>query len=182
MSRPHRLSPGYVGHEDGGQLTESVRRHPYSVLLFDELEKAHPTCGAFLLQIMEDGVLTDAHGKRADFRNTVIVMTSNVGGERLSAGAAQAFPRERPPTRLRPPLSSGNFARSSGRSFSTGWMRSSASAPWARERWTPLPGNSCPASPSAWPPLGWTFPSDQAIRLLAQKGLDPGTAPVPSAG
>ncbi|MFQ9859779.1 MAG: AAA family ATPase, partial [Evtepia gabavorous] len=91
MSRLTGSPPGYVGHEDGGQLTESVRRHPYSVLLFDELEKAHPDVWSLLLQIMEDGVLTDAHGKRADFRNTVIVMTSNVGGERLSAGTPLGF-------------------------------------------------------------------------------------------
>ena len=83
--------PGYVGHEEGGQLTEAVRRHPYSVLLFDELEKAHPDVWSLLLQIMEDGVLTDAHGKRTDFRNTVIVMTSNVGGERLSTGTPLGF-------------------------------------------------------------------------------------------
>ena len=83
--------PGYVGHEEGGQLTEAVRRHPYSVLLFDELEKAHSDVWGLLLQIMEDGVLTDAHGKRTDFRNTVVVMTSNVGGERLSAGTTLGF-------------------------------------------------------------------------------------------
>lgn len=80
-----------MGHEEGGQLTEAVRRHPYSVLLFDELEKAHPDVWSLLLQIMEDGVLTDAHGKRTDFRNTVIVMTSNIGGERLSAGTPLGF-------------------------------------------------------------------------------------------
>ena len=83
--------PGYVGHEEGGQLTEAVRRHPYSVLLFDELEKAHPDVWSLLLQIMEDGVLTDAHGRRADFRNTILVMTSNVGGERLAAGTPLGF-------------------------------------------------------------------------------------------
>ncbi|MDO4516670.1 MAG: ATP-dependent Clp protease ATP-binding subunit [Bacillota bacterium] len=81
--------PGYVGHEEGGQLTEAVRRHPYSVLLFDELEKAHPDVWNLFLQIMEDGVLTDAHGRPTDFRNTVIVMTSNVGG--LSAGTPLGF-------------------------------------------------------------------------------------------
>ena len=63
MSRLTGSPPGYVGHEEGGQLTEAVRRHPYSVLLFDELEKAHPDVWSLLLQIMEDGVLTDAHGR-----------------------------------------------------------------------------------------------------------------------
>jgi ATP-dependent Clp protease ATP-binding subunit ClpC len=81
MSRLTGSPPGYVGHEDGGQLTEAVRRRPYAVLLFDELEKAHPDVWNLLLQIMEDGILTDSHGKRADFRNTVIVMTSNVGAQ-----------------------------------------------------------------------------------------------------
>lgn len=83
--------PGYVGHEEGGQLTEAVRRHPYSVVLFDELEKAHPDVWNLLLQVMEDGVLTDAQGRRTDFRNTVLVMTSNVGGERLRAGTPTGF-------------------------------------------------------------------------------------------
>ena len=78
--------PGYVGHEEGGQLTEAVRRHPYSVLLFDELEKAHPDVWNLLLQIMEDGILTDSQGRRASFGSTVLIMTSNVGGEALSTG------------------------------------------------------------------------------------------------
>lgn len=91
MSRLTGSPPGYVGHEEGGQLTEAVRRHPYSVLLFDELEKAHPDVWSLLLQIMEDGVLTDAHGRRADFRNTILVMTSNVGGQRLATGTPLGF-------------------------------------------------------------------------------------------
>lgn len=83
--------PGYVGHEEGGQLTEAVRRHPYSVLLFDELEKAHPDVWNLLLQIMEDGILTDAQGRRASFGSTVLIMTSNVGGEALSTGVPLGF-------------------------------------------------------------------------------------------
>jgi ATP-dependent Clp protease ATP-binding subunit ClpB len=71
--------PGYVGYEEGGQLTEQVRRHPYSVILFDEIEKAHPDVFNVLLQILEDGRLTDGKGRTVDFRNTVLVMTSNVG-------------------------------------------------------------------------------------------------------
>jgi ATP-dependent Clp protease ATP-binding subunit ClpB len=71
--------PGYVGYEEGGQLTEQVRRHPYSVVLFDEIEKAHPDVFNVLLQILEDGRLTDGKGRTVDFRNTVLVMTSNVG-------------------------------------------------------------------------------------------------------
>jgi len=83
--------PGYVGHEEGGQLTEAVRQRPYAVLLFDELEKANPQVWGLLLQVMEDGILTDSQGKRADFRNTVLIMTSNVGGEKLSAGTPPGF-------------------------------------------------------------------------------------------
>jgi ATP-dependent Clp protease ATP-binding subunit ClpC len=71
--------PGYVGFEDGGQLSERIRRKPYSVLLFDEIEKAHPDVFNILLQVLDDGHITDAHGRRVDFKNTVIIMTSNVG-------------------------------------------------------------------------------------------------------
>src|SRR5690606_29559422 len=71
--------PGYVGYDEGGQLTEKVRRKPYSVVLFDEVEKAHPEVFNILLQVLEDGRLTDGKGRTVDFRNTVIIMTSNVG-------------------------------------------------------------------------------------------------------
>lgn len=76
--------PGYVGHDDGGQLTDRVRRRPYSVVLFDEIEKAHPDVWNLLLQIMEDGRLTDSRGRQVDFRNTVIIMTGNVGARHLA--------------------------------------------------------------------------------------------------
>ncbi|HYL61196.1 MAG TPA: ATP-dependent chaperone ClpB [Candidatus Methylomirabilis sp.] len=79
VSRLIGAPPGYVGYEEGGQLTERVRRHPYSVILFDEIEKAHPDVFNILLQILEDGRLTDGKGRTVDFRNTVLVMTSNVG-------------------------------------------------------------------------------------------------------
>jgi ATP-dependent Clp protease ATP-binding subunit ClpB len=79
VSRLTGAPPGYVGYEEGGQLTEQVRRHPYSVVLFDEIEKAHPDVFNVLLQILEDGRLTDGKGRTVDFRNTVLVMTSNVG-------------------------------------------------------------------------------------------------------
>jgi ATP-dependent Clp protease ATP-binding subunit ClpB len=79
VSRLIGAPPGYVGYEEGGQLTEQVRRHPYSVILFDEIEKAHPDVFNILLQILEDGRLTDGKGRTVDFRNTVMVMTSNVG-------------------------------------------------------------------------------------------------------
>ncbi len=75
--------PGYVGYEDAGQLTEAIRRRPYSIVVFDEIEKAHPEAFNMLLQIMEEGTLTDARGRRVDFRNSIIVMTSNVGADQI---------------------------------------------------------------------------------------------------
>ncbi|MEJ7839018.1 MAG: ATP-dependent Clp protease ATP-binding subunit [Thermomicrobiales bacterium] len=83
--------PGYVGYEEGGQLTEAVRRKSYSVILFDEIEKAHPEAFNMLLQIMEDGSLADAKGRKVDFRNTIIIMTSNVGAEEISRNLAMGF-------------------------------------------------------------------------------------------
>lgn len=87
-SRLIGATAGYVGYEEGGQLTEAVRKKPYSVLLFDEIEKAHPDVFNLLLQILEDGELTDAKGRRVDFRNTIIIMTSNIGAKRLTETAA----------------------------------------------------------------------------------------------
>ena len=84
VSRLVGSPPGYVGYDEGGQLTEKVRRKPYSVLLFDEIEKAHPDVFNILLQILEDGILTDAQGRRVDFKNTVIIMTSNVGARLIT--------------------------------------------------------------------------------------------------
>ena len=79
--------PGYVGYEQGGQLTEAVRRRPYSVVLFDEIEKAHPEVLNTLLQVLDDGILTDSQGRRVDFKNTVIIMTSNIGARFITDGA-----------------------------------------------------------------------------------------------
>ena len=84
VSRLVGSPPGYVGFEEGGQLTEKVRRNPYSVVLFDEIEKAHPDVFNMLLQILEDGILTDSQGRRVDFKNTVIIMTSNVGARQIT--------------------------------------------------------------------------------------------------
>jgi ATP-dependent Clp protease ATP-binding subunit ClpB len=83
VSRLVGAPPGYVGYEEGGQLTEAVRRKPYSVVLFDEIEKAHPDVFNTLLQVLDDGRLTDAQGRTVDFRNTVIIMTSNIGSQYL---------------------------------------------------------------------------------------------------
>ncbi len=83
--------PGYVGFDDGGQLTEKIRRNPYSVVLFDEIEKAHPDVFNILLQMLEDGHLTDSHGRRVDFKNSLIIMTSNCGASRLAVKKAMGF-------------------------------------------------------------------------------------------
>src|SRR5205823_5414513 len=85
VSRLIGAPPGYVGYEEGGQLTEQVRRRPYAVVLFDEIEKAHPDVFNVLLQMMDDGRLTDGKGRTVDFRNTVIIMTSNLGSSFLQA-------------------------------------------------------------------------------------------------
>jgi ATP-dependent Clp protease ATP-binding subunit ClpC len=91
VSRLVGSPPGYVGYDEGGQLTEKVRRKPYSVLLFDEIEKAHPDVFNILLQILEDGILTDAQGRKVDFKNTVIIMTSNVGARMITESHKLGF-------------------------------------------------------------------------------------------
>jgi ATP-dependent Clp protease ATP-binding subunit ClpC len=94
VSRLVGAPPGYIGYEDAGQLTETVRRRPFSVICFDEVEKAHPEALNMLLQIMEDGHLSDAKGRKVDFRNTIVLMTSNVGAEVISRTAALGFSRK----------------------------------------------------------------------------------------
>ena len=86
VSRLIGAPPGYVGFEEGGQLSEAVRRHPYSVILFDEIEKAHADVFNVLLQVLDDGRITDSHGRTVDFKNTVVIMTSNVGSQYLLDG------------------------------------------------------------------------------------------------
>lgn len=78
--------PGYVGYDEGGQLTEAVRRKPYSVVLFDEVEKAHPDVFNILLQVLDDGRITDSQGRTVDFKNTILILTSNLGSEYLLNG------------------------------------------------------------------------------------------------
>ena len=94
VSRMAGAPPGYVGYNEGGQLTEQVRRRPYSVVLFDEIEKAHPDVFNSLLQVLEEGMMTDATGRKVDFRNTVIVMTSNVGARRIGKNTTVGFQRD----------------------------------------------------------------------------------------
>ncbi len=90
-SRLFGAPPGYVGYEEGGQLTEKVRRRPYSVVLFDEIEKAHPDVFNVLLQVLDDGVLTDSLGRKVDFKNTVVIMTSNIGTKLIQKGVSLGF-------------------------------------------------------------------------------------------
>lgn len=90
-SRLFGAPPGYVGYEEGGQLTEKVRRRPYSVVLFDEIEKAHPDVFNVLLQVLDDGVLTDSLGRKVDFKNTVVIMTSNLGTKLIQRNVALGF-------------------------------------------------------------------------------------------
>ncbi|MDD2587197.1 MAG: AAA family ATPase, partial [Syntrophomonadaceae bacterium] len=93
VSRMIGAPPGYVGYDEGGQLTEKVRRKPYSVILLDEIEKAHPDVFNILLQVLEDGRLTDGQGRTVDFRNTVIIMTSNVGADSIKNDKTVGFTR-----------------------------------------------------------------------------------------
>ena len=86
VSRLIGAPPGYVGYEEGGQLTEAVRRKPYSVVLFDEVEKAHPDVFNILLQVLDDGRITDSQGRTVDFKNTIIILTSNLGSQYLLDG------------------------------------------------------------------------------------------------
>jgi ATP-dependent Clp protease ATP-binding subunit ClpC len=91
VSRLVGAPPGYVGYEESGQLTEAIRRRPYSIVVFDEIEKAHPEAHNMLLQIMEEGHLTDARGRKVDFRNAIIVMTSNIGAELIQNQSSLGF-------------------------------------------------------------------------------------------
>jgi ATP-dependent Clp protease ATP-binding subunit ClpC len=95
LSRLVGAPPGYVGYEEGGQLTEKVRRKPYSVVLFDEIEKAHPDIFSILLQVLDDGTLTDSLGRKVDFRNTIIIMTSNIGARDIKNIGSFGFGSEK---------------------------------------------------------------------------------------
>jgi ATP-dependent Clp protease ATP-binding subunit ClpC len=151
--------PGYVGYGDGGQLTEPVRRRPYSVVLLDEIEKAHPEVWNLLLQVMDDGRLTDGEGRTVDFTNTVVVMTSNLGAGMAKRGIGFTTTSGcSPPPRPR-----------SCRSSSTGSTRSSPSSRSRPVRWSRSPTRSWPAWPTACGPSAgssWrsTTPSPRGSR------------------
>jgi ATP-dependent Clp protease ATP-binding subunit ClpC len=105
VSRLIGSPPGYVGHEEGGQLTETVRHRPYSLILFDEIEKAHPEVFNLLLQVLDNGRLTDSKGKTVNFKNSIIIMTSNVGSEYLKAMSRIGFSAEG----AKPSLEEGDY-------------------------------------------------------------------------
>jgi ATP-dependent Clp protease ATP-binding subunit ClpC len=91
VSRLVGAPPGYIGYDDAGQLTEAIRRRPYSIVVFDEIEKAHPEAHNMLLQIMEEGHITDARGRKVDFRNALVIMTSNIGADLIQNNASIGF-------------------------------------------------------------------------------------------
>ena len=131
VSRLIGSPPGYVGYEEGGQLTEQVRRKPYSVVLFDEIEKAHPDVWNMLLQILEEGKLTDNVGRVVNFRNTIILMTSNVGSDTIKRQSPRSASRRSPTrtaTRRCGRRSWKTLRRPSVRNSSTAWTTSSSSA------------------------------------------------------
>ena len=134
VSRLIGAPPGYLGYEEGGKLTEAVRRRPYCLVLLDELEKAHPDVAGILLQVMEEGVLTDSAGRKVSFRNAIVVMTTNVGGEIRSDGLGfnPAGREEKTDKALRQHLP---------RNFWAVWTGSSASVGWKGRPWTPLRKN-----------------------------------------
>ena len=124
--------PGYVGHEEGGQLTERIKRSPYSVLLFDEIEKAHPDIFNVLLQVFEDGILTDALGNTVDFKNAIIIMTSNIGARFIQKRGTLGFQATATRRARRwKRWSCRACARRSTRNLSIVWTRSSFSINWS---------------------------------------------------
>ena len=123
VSRLIGAPPGYVGYEEGGQLTEAVRKKPYSVVLFDEIEKAHPDVFNILLQVLDDGRITDSQGRTVDFKNTIIILTSNLGSSTSWRASRTAASRTRPARRSKP-----CSRRSSARSSSTASTRSSSTS------------------------------------------------------
>ena len=160
--------PGYVGYEEGGALTEAVRRRPYQVVLFDEIEKAHPDVFNVLLQVLDDGRLTDGQGRTVDFRNTLIIMTSNLGAEYLvNLGEDQDVDAVRDEVME-------VVARRSGRSSSTASTRSSCSTGCAGRIWAAIVDIQLKRLEKLLDDRKITLELDQeAIDWLADKGYDP---------
>ena len=160
--------PGYVGYEEGGRLTEAVRRHPYSVVLFDEIEKAHREVFNSLLQVLDDGRMTDGKGRTVDFKNTIIVMTSNIGSEWMT-GLHHARRRSRTCASASWP----RCARASARSSSTASTTSSSSTR-SRPSWSSRsPTSRWSGCGSGWPRWAWRLEVTPAARhVLAATGYD----------
>ena len=154
VSRLIGAPPGYVGYDEGGVLTEAVRRRPYQVILFDEVEKAHEDVFNVLLQVLDDGRLTDGQGRTVDFKNTIIVLTCNLGSDILAAQ-----PEGEPTRDGAGPGDGGRCARISGRSSSTGWTRSSCSAGCSAATWRRSCRSSWSTCASCWPIArsGWSW-------------------------
>ena len=178
VSRLIGSPPGYVGYEEGGQLTEKVRRKPYAVILLDEVEKAHPDVFNILLQILEDGRLTDGQGRVVDFKNTVIVMTSNAGAHAIEAAALPGL-WQQPRTRKRRMIPCGK----------TSWRRSSAAfrpeflnrvdeiivfhALRAAGNRPDRPADDAPAWKSVWPSGAFALPWTRTpLKLISAAGYD----------
>ncbi len=130
VSRLVGAPPGYVGYDEGGQLTEAVRRRPYAVVLLDEIEKAHPDVFNTLLQVMDDGRLTDGQGRTVSFKNVVLIMTSNIAGGRAGVGG-ELQARVRQPARRHRRVRAAHRASRSARSSTCRWRGWSARVPSA---------------------------------------------------
>ena len=174
VSRLIGAPPGYVGYEEAGQLTEAVRRRPYAVVLFDEIEKAHPEVLNVLLQLLDDGRLTDGKGRTVDFKNTVVIMTSNLGSQHIAERATRGATRSR-----RGHAAAGAWtrcARTSGPSSSTGSTRSIVLPP-ARPR-APEADRRHPAARPAGAARGSEDPHRADRRRQATSSCDEGYDPV----
>jgi ATP-dependent Clp protease ATP-binding subunit ClpB len=158
--------PGYVGYDEGGQLTEAVRRRPYSVVLLDEVEKAHPETFDILLQVLDDGRLTDGQGRTVDFRNVILVLTSNLGCQFLIDPTLSRSRSGTPSWR--------RAGRPSSRSSSTGSTRSSSSTPLPRTSWRTSSTCRCASSATRLRDRRITLEVTDAARdWLAKTGYDP---------
>ena len=164
--------PGYVGYEEGGQLTEAVRRRPYSVVLFDEIEKAHPDVFNVFLQMLDDGRLTDGQGRTVDFKNTIVIMTSNIGSHRILdyRGAFEGEGYER----MRDDRARRDARITSGRSSSIASTRSSSSTRSPKSNSKRSSRFSSTACASGWPSGTSRWSSPRRPRATSCKvGYDP---------
>ena len=172
VSRLIGAPPGYVGYEEAGQLTEAVRRRPYAVVLFDEIEKAHPEVLNVMLQLLDDGRLTDGKGRTVDFKNSVVIMTSNVGSHYIAERAVRGETRSS--TRARAGSSPTRCASTSSRSSSTASTRSSSSTRSGRTRSGRSSTSSSPRSRAGSRIARSAIElSDKARDLIIEEGYDP---------